>query len=136
MKTKFLSVLLFLFLIMGMGGCEEKEPQYEIYENHDVSACGVEDPLENIEWMKKNYENSKHSFFVEVYLLEDTISGDNYFDFIYTYKDIEWYLNSVRNCAGETVFGWQSSTPSSPEHDAFYANKEHIALLWSVKEIE
>jgi hypothetical protein len=126
----------FLFLIMGMGACEDNEPQYEIYENHDISACGVKDPLRNLEWLKNNYENSKLSFLMKVYLLEDTISGENYFDFVYRTKDIEWSLSNVKNCNGEIVFAWQYSTPPSPEHAAFYADKVHIALLWSVKEIE
>lgn len=117
MKAKLLSVALFLFLIMGIGGCENKEPQYEIYENHDVSACGVEDPLENIEWIKKIMKIVSIHFCGSIFI-RDIISSDS-ISICYTYKDIEWYLNSVRNCAGETVFGWQSSSPPSPEHDLF-----------------
>ena len=73
MKTKFLSVLLFLFLIMGIEGCEDKEPQYEIYENHDISACGVEDPLENIEWLSeycKKVKGQKDISSIHIYLLK------------------------------------------------------------------
>ena len=47
----------FLLLIWaGFSGCEkkkepEKGPQFEIYENHDISACGVDDPLRNLDWL-------------------------------------------------------------------------------------
>ena len=58
MKTKkSVLILPFLFLIIGIEACGDKEvfgdkePQFEIYENHDISACGIDDPLRNLDWL-------------------------------------------------------------------------------------
>ena len=50
MKTKtFLLTVITLAFLLGATGCERgKEPKFEIYENHEVSACGIKDPLKNI----------------------------------------------------------------------------------------
>lgn len=50
-KLKLLFIFSFFLIFFGIG-CEDKEPQYEIYENHEISACGVEDPLVNLEWLR------------------------------------------------------------------------------------
>ena len=40
-------------MITGMGACGDKDEgaQFEIYENHEISACGVDDPLVNLDWL-------------------------------------------------------------------------------------
>ena len=48
-----LSVLLF------MAWSCEKSDKYDVYENHDISVCGVNDPLQNTEWLKEYCENIK-----------------------------------------------------------------------------
>jgi len=47
--------LFFMFLSCG----KSQEHEYEIYENHDISVCGVNDPLQNIEWLKEYCSNIK-----------------------------------------------------------------------------
>jgi len=33
--------------------------KYDIFENHDISACGLNDPLQNIEWLREYCKNIK-----------------------------------------------------------------------------
>ncbi|MDR2231796.1 MAG: hypothetical protein LBE56_01585 [Tannerella sp.] len=52
LKLQFLT---FLIVLISFSGCEkesDKEPQFEIYENHEISACGVDDPLQDIDSTK------------------------------------------------------------------------------------
>ena len=138
MKAKLLSVALFLFLIMGIGGCEDKEPQYEIYENHDVSACGVEDPLENIEWISeycKKVKGQKDISSIHIYLLK-VIDKDEYIFEISVPSQIEhYYSTNYRNCSGDIVFRWETVSTPNPSYQDFIKDKELITeLFYMVKQ--
>ena len=65
-KYNFIIPAFLLLIWAGFSGCEkkkesEKEPQYEIYEDHEVSACGIDDPLRNIGWLNEYYTDIKQS---------------------------------------------------------------------------
>jgi len=61
-KKLFSALLLFTgFTLMVFSGCGQTPCEdcditctdCTLYENHDISACGVNDPLRNIEWLKE-----------------------------------------------------------------------------------
>lgn len=138
MKTKFISVMLFLVLIMGIEGCEDKEPQYEIYENHNMSACGVEDPLENIEWLSeycKKVKGQKDISSIHIYLLK-VIDKDEYIFEISVPSQIEhYYSTNYRNCSGDIVFRWETVSTPNPSYQDFIKDKELITeLFYMVKQ--
>ncbi len=90
MKIKLLFVA--LFLCMGIMGCEEEEKvEYEIYENHIISACGIKDPLKNIKCLKEHNGN------MNIFLLKDTVTGEEYFEFIWNHN------GETHNMQGENV---------------------------------
>ena len=41
-------------------GCDKK-PKFEIYENHEISACGIIDPLKNSQWLSEFIEKNMES---------------------------------------------------------------------------
>lgn len=128
---------LFLSLFFIGAGCEkEKEPQYEIYENHEISACGVEDPLVNVEWLKTLYNNikeQKNYSSLYIHMLK-VIDKDEYiFEIAHPSIHDEHYSSiSYFDCSGDIVFEWEMITPPSPEFDDFQEDKEFISTIFSM----
>ena len=60
------------------------EKIYDTYENHDVSACGVNDPLQNIEWLREYCREVKEKEDIGVSIwLYKVIDKDEYIFDIY-----------------------------------------------------
>lgn len=133
MKLKLLLSTVFLFiLLVGINGCD-KETKYDIYENHNVSVCNIEDPLTNIVWLKDYCKANSKKRNTVIYVLEDKITKENYLG-IYTNSEIKGFMNiNVFNCSGELLFKWYTGTPPSPEYNAFFSNKEVVNKIWEVK---
>jgi hypothetical protein len=120
MKKNILTLIpAFLFVLgfttVSFSGCnKEKEPKYyDIYENHNISACGVDDPLQNIEWLREycngvNETQDFSSVYISLYKIIDT--DESLFKINFTYSGLnDSSLSSSeywRNCAGDTVFHW------------------------------
>lgn len=58
MKTK--TIICFIFTVFILLSCEKK-PKYEIYENHEISACGINDPMKNSQWISEFIEKNMES---------------------------------------------------------------------------
>ena len=58
-----LPATLFTSHALGMVSCEEKDSQaqFEIYENHEITACAVKDPLKNYTWLSEFIEENRRS---------------------------------------------------------------------------
>ena len=111
MKTKTIIYIFFsLLLVMGC----KKEPQYEIYENHDISSCGIEDPLKNIEWLTQYCNNIVTNSLIKGY---------------------EYSQMNVYSCSNELLFNWSSASSPSPQYKAFFSDKKIISKIWSVREV-
>lgn len=138
MKTKKIFLMIpFLFLVMGiMNGCEDNEPQYEIYENHDISACGVEDPLVNIEWLAEICNEVKvskkySSFYIFIFKIIDT--NEYIFDIARPSQYDEHYSSSAFfDCSGNIVFQWETINPPNPSYKDFMQDKELVSTLFSM----
>jgi len=140
-KTLILVFTLLLF-ILSITGCEKKaeEPQYDIYENHDISACGVNDPLRNIEWLKEYCANIKEKQdieYVHIYIYK-VIDKEEYIFEIDVPSSIDYASNKYytdqyfRDCIGDTAFYWWGdlvhADPSS--YYKFFEDKEFISELF------
>lgn len=136
MKTKTFFFAISLILIpIGTGSCEDKEPKYEIYKNHDISACGVEDPLLNIEWLANYCQNYISGKVVsEVYIsLYKIIDKDEYVFATSIPSQIEYYSSiSYRNCLGDIIFEWETVNPPNPSFEDFMKDKEQVAELFHI----
>lgn len=111
--TKILTIVIVLFFCVGIIGCEEdNESKCDIYENHTVSACGIKDPLKNLECLKK-YNGSTN-----IFLLKDTVTGEEYFDLIWNdggERHSVPGLNARIDCSGNTLFHFMGS-PSDEQN--------------------
>ena len=134
MKTKKLFLITsLLLLITGMGACGDKnvDPQFEIYENHEISACGVDDPLRNLDWLSEYCteikEQKRH---VDIYLYKVT-EKDEYVFAIVSPSRIENFVNiTYFNCSKDKIFDWFTATPPSPWYNDFMKDKEYVDKLF------
>ncbi|MDR2908211.1 MAG: hypothetical protein LBU91_09525 [Bacteroidales bacterium] len=108
----------------------------ELSSIDDISVCGVNDPLQNIEWLRKYCESldeSQDISSVRISLYK-TISEDEYF--FLTVTDIPTMSPSVwtnwKSCSGETVFTINpEATPEVQErYEEFVKTKELVAELF------
>ena len=133
--------LLFLitFSCQNTNNEPEVEPEYEVHENHDIYACGVNDPLSKIEWLREYCVNLIDTqYFSEVYIhLHKLIDSDEHlFQICLSFPNPEDlpspYEQYWRDCKGEIVFYWYGdlvhADPSS--YYEFIEDKEFIVELF------
>jgi len=129
----------------GCDKSDKEEQKYDIYENHDISACGINDPLQNIEWLReycKNLRETKNfsSVYIDLYKVTDT---DEYIFQIYYTLPIEnepiygitGYDKEWRDCTGKIIICWQyPGTLPPPEIQEklseFLKSIEYVAELF------
>ena len=129
-KTFLLTVFALCLLIIGTG-CE-KEPKYEIYENHEISACGINDPLNNIEWLAKMEKDP--TSLVNIMLLKNTNTEENYFRFVFQEDEMGYSSMVYFDCRGNNIFKWYSaSSPGHPRYVEFHSDKEFVSIIWEVQ---
>ena len=85
MKNVSLISITLGFVLVALIGCQRN---YTVYERHDITACGVKDPLVNVKWLAEKCEEIKKGKCKEttISLLKDTITQDNAFMIRYHYK--------------------------------------------------
>ena len=133
-------------IIAGFSGCkkekeEAKEPQFEIYENHEISACSVNDPLCNLEWLteftEKNRELGSSNWNIKIELYANLDAHEEYIviSYIpspgYRYGDEDSandpHLNTrVYTCSGERLFiNEDIGLFNDQEWDAFFGSEKN-----------
>jgi hypothetical protein len=144
MKKYITFTFVLLFILAGIVACEEKEPQYEIYENHEISACGVDDPLINLDWLDKFItENKESTYNITIHLYNNTETLE---DKIVIFFDIDTYTNGktilypidpyssnqVYTCSGERLFVDDSGEINSDEWDNFFYSGKNKSqgVIW------
>ena len=130
---KVISTLLIVFAFTVFKGCKRN---YTVYERHDITACGVKDPLVNLPWLAELCKNSSKEGDMSIFLLQDTITQDYFFE---TNRVFELYgrgkfsRGECYNCEGDTVMIYNTITPPKPEEVAFDKDKKHLGVIFEVK---
>jgi len=132
---KVISTLLIVFAVTVFTGCKRN---YTVYERHDITACGVKDPLVNLPWLAEECEKAKKAKNGEttISLLQDTVTKDNVFKLMYYYKNKEdIYIIYGYNCSGKELYrsGLGLTPPDSEIEEAFYKNKKHLGIIFTTK---
>lgn len=126
-----LFILVYLLTTFTMVGC--KGIKSGLSENQDISACGVNNPLVNLDWLAEYVKGHKSSL-KAIYLYQNTSSKENYIA-IYIKSNRQNLLNiNIYNCNHDLLFKWYTGTPPSPIYRAFFSDKERVATIWEVKE--
>ncbi len=132
MKKVYL--LLFLGLAITLSGCK-KQPI--IYANHDITACGVDDPLVNLPWLAELCNNSMDEKDMSISILQDTVTMNYYFKTLIRFElrgRGEFVEGDIYDCNGNVVVSYTTVTPPTPETVAFEENKQKLGVIWSIKQ--
>ena len=132
---KVISTLLIVCAVTVFTGCKR---DYTVYERHDITACGVKDPLVNLPWLAEECEKAKKAKNGEttISLLQDTVTKDNVFQLMYYYKNKgDIYIIYGYNCSGKELYrsGLGLTPPDSEIEEAFYKNKKHLGIIFTTK---
>jgi len=156
MKTKkAVLILSFLFLIIGMGSCEDKGTQYEIYENHEISACGVDDPLRNLDWLAEFTATKKeiaYSYDIRIELYGNLETQEEHIVMFlspYPRKNCRpmnpFDLKQIYTCSGDRLFVEALSSENPDEewlnrqngwNEFFYSEQNQSqGIIWYKKKV-
>lgn len=137
MKAKIICSLLALLLLIGC----KKAPQYKRYENHTISACGINDPLQNIPWLKTFCTKHLNSYSTTISIYKNNTSDVNYIVIETSTKNESdrspstIHTTSVYSCEGKILMlqGSEGATPVG--WDTFFVENTLVAKIWEVKKI-
>lgn len=137
MKTKRIVCILFTLFILF--SCN-KEPEFEIFENRNIPACGITDPLQNIPWLKNYVAEHLNSYSVTISIYKNNSSEVNHI-IIETSSKFESgvspspiYTTSVYSCEGERLMFQGSEGPTPDGWNTFFAENTLLTKIWEVKE--
>ncbi len=122
-------LMFFVLVVFAFCGCcvDRVYECVEVWENHEVECCGVEDPLNNLEWLKEThlYYKSRPLYDkVEILCLkyENKITKEHSILF-YKHKVYPRYVTAY-SCNGEYYFG--GTLGSSPQYIDIFTYSQSV----------
>lgn len=137
MKTK--TIIYSLFALLLLLGCKS-EPQYSRFENHNISACGIADPLKNLPWLKAYCVEHYNTYSTSISIYKNILTDENSIIIINVSKYVpdqspgRTFTEEVYTCEGVRIL-FQSSDYRPDEWDNFLMLNTLVAKIWSVQEI-
>ena len=126
--TKYLLLCIGLLLC----GCRKSEPS-EVYENHNIEACGIQDPINNTPWLNQYCQGIKAQkdisyIYLNLYSLyrfdrdKDSLIGTDtlYFRSEIRKKKDNRIFYEYRDCGGTMVHEYIKTFSPEPEKGQCY----------------
>jgi len=135
---KLMMTLLCVVIIAGMDSCSDATPTTNITENRNVSACGITDPLYNIEWLKefcnKHTTTNFTSITVTISVYANKTTKENHYVMSYSSSEVVDYSSQeVYDCSGTKLFIKAIEGPTPAGWNEFFTANELVATIWEFK---
>ena len=121
-----------LKVIYYLAEIPSKDPIIEEWIDHEVEACGVQDPIVNLDWMETALDTEKgrqREFQVELRKCKET--GDMVFVFPKKDADGNYIQFDVYNCAGEKIYSYEFINAIIP--DRVISKYDFIQVVYTYK---
>ena len=135
---KLMMTLLCVVIIAGIDSCSDSTPTTNITENRNVSACGIADPLYNIEWLKefckKHTTSNFTSVTVTISIYANKTTKENHYVMSYSSSEVVDYSSQeVYDCSGTKLFVKAIEGPTPAGWTEFFTANELVATIWEFK---
>jgi hypothetical protein len=160
--VKILNFAAILLIFAVSFTCKKEEIaqniEFEIYENHEISACNVDDPLVHIDWLKKFCaDHNKSKFTIEIYLYSNNnvlSNNDRNVNtilivtkpFMYNFQEAQGISTypynqfALNDCLGNIIMSGETSIysdsdkyfPDTPDWNQFFAENNIVGLIWAI----
>jgi hypothetical protein len=117
-----------MIVLFVVAGCD-KTPKYNIYENHDISACGVNDPLRNIEWLKEIISNRAQHSGIYMNIYQCTYNNGNDGFLIEPCVQCDDYTSVLYSCDGSILCNIQGIANKNVSFEEW--NIKNVNLIWT-----
>jgi len=131
-------ILMCLVTFSGMESCSDSTPNYIITENRTVSACGVVDPLYNVDWLSEFRKNHTPANFtsvtITISIYANKTTRENHYVISYSSSEVVEYSNQeVYDCSGTKLFSKAIEGQAPAGWNEFFAANEIVATIWELK---
>lgn len=137
MKTIILTFILLTGLLLVGSGCG-KETNFMIVENHDITACGVNDPLKNVQWLTEFCKEHTPTDFtgntltISIYKSKTSVENHYVISFVNS-EVVDYSRKEVYDCSGLRLFLKGIAGPAPTGWDEFFQENEFVATIWELK---
>jgi len=135
MKSKLFLSAVFFQLLLLCTSCDD-DPKYVIAENHNISVCGVTDPLKNIEWLAtfcKEHSNAELNISIRIFSNKSTDENHYVISFVNS-TPIEYSREEIYDCSGRKLFFKGIEGPTPAGWDDFFMENESVATIWELQQ--
>jgi hypothetical protein len=136
---------LIAFAVFVMAGCvapNEDSDRYTLSVNHDIPACGIEDPIVNISWLADTCASIAFSMVdykqdCRIVVYKSKTKKDNriIFDY-YGTAPVDGGYTKVYTCAGNFLFSFYwFKAEASEDEIAFNEEYESVGVIWELQSL-
>ena len=135
MKSTLFLLAVFFHSLLLCTSCKD-DPKFVIVENHNISVCGVADPLRNVDWLAKfckDHSNAEISISIRVYKNKSTDENHYVISFV-NHVIVERSLEEIYDCSGQKLFFKGIEGPTPAGWDEFFQGNEFVATIWEIEQ--
>ena len=130
--------LCWLAIGIVMVGCTDNSGKFVITENRKIPACGIEDPLTQVDWLaeycKKHTPTNFTGITISIDVYVNKITDENHYVMNYTNSEVvEYSSQEVYDCSGKKMFLKAKDDPAPAGWTEFFAANTLVATIWEIK---
>ena len=129
-----------LATVIGMESCSDSTAKYIFTENRNVPACGITDPLTNVDWLSAYCTTHTPTNFtgitITISVYVNKITLENHYVMSYSNSEVVDYgSQEIYNCPGEKILSKAIEGQAPTGWDLFFTENNLVATIWEIKKI-